>query len=169
VTGAIKIFTLSKSREAKRHVATALAPLAATRPVLEGFAMVPAATAIYAAILGLLGAVLTTNVILSRVRAKVDAGDGGRASLAQAIRAHGNFAEQAPLSLILIGLGEARGARPFIVNILGVALVLSRLASAYALSRTLNQSPGRQFGGGLAVLIIAAASIVILLALGGIK
>ncbi|MFZ0116267.1 MAG: MAPEG family protein, partial [Xanthobacteraceae bacterium] len=62
---------------------------------------VPSITAFYAALLGLLGAALT-NVIVNRVRSKVDAGDGGVAKLAQAVRAHANFAEQAPLALIVI-------------------------------------------------------------------
>ena len=64
----------------------------------------PFYTAIYAAILGLPAAILTVNVIVNRVRAKVDVADGGVAALGQAIRAHGNFAEHTPLALLLIGL-----------------------------------------------------------------
>ncbi|HEY2229561.1 MAG TPA: MAPEG family protein [Xanthobacteraceae bacterium] len=73
------------------------------------------ATAPYAALLGLLGAALTANVIVNRVRAGVDADDGGMANLAQAIRAQGNFVEQAPLALIVIALAEASGARLLVV------------------------------------------------------
>ncbi|HEY6258022.1 MAG TPA: MAPEG family protein [Xanthobacteraceae bacterium] len=123
----------------------------------------------YAAVLGLLGAILTINVILNRVRSRIDAGDGGVATLAQAIRAQGNFVEQAPLALIIIGLAEVSGARALVVHILGAALIAARLASAYALNRTLAQSPLRQFGGGVSVLILAAASIVLLLALAGLR
>jgi len=123
----------------------------------------------YAAILGLLGALLTVNVIANRVRARVDAGDGGVARLAQAIRAQANFVEQAPLALIVIALAEAAGARSLTVHALGAALLASRLASAYALNRSLGQSPLRQFGGGLSVLVALAASIALLLALGGVR
>jgi uncharacterized membrane protein YecN with MAPEG domain len=42
---------------------------------------VPSITAFYAALLGLLGAGLTVNVIVNRVGSKVDAGDGGVAKL----------------------------------------------------------------------------------------
>jgi len=63
----------------------------------------PYYTAIYAAVLGLLAVLLTVNVIVNRVRAKVDFGDGGVAVLGQAIRAHANFAEHTPLALLLIG------------------------------------------------------------------
>ena len=69
----------------------------------------PFHAAIYAALLGILAAVLTVNVIINRVRAKVDVGDGGVASLPQAIRAQANFVEHTPLALILVGLVEALG------------------------------------------------------------
>jgi uncharacterized membrane protein YecN with MAPEG domain len=125
--------------------------------------------AIYAALLGLLGALLTINVILNRVRSSINAGDGGVPALAQAIRAHANFVEQAPIALIVLGLAEVSGARVLVVNILGVGLIAARLASAHALNRTLAQSPLRQFGGGVSVLILAAASVALLLALGGVR
>ncbi len=50
--------------------------------------------ALYAAILGLLAAALTLNVILNRVRCGVESGDGGVPALMQAMRAHGNFIER---------------------------------------------------------------------------
>jgi uncharacterized membrane protein YecN with MAPEG domain len=131
-------------------------------------ATIPMISALYAAILGLLGAALTVNVIVNRVRSGVDVGDGGVAKLAQAIRAHANFAEQAPLALIVIALAEALGARGLVVHILGVALVAARLASAYALNRSLGQSGLRQFGGGVSVLDLLAASVVLLLAIAGV-
>jgi uncharacterized protein len=132
-------------------------------------ATIPVNSAFFAAILGLLGALLTANVIVNRVRARVDAGDGGVARLAQVIRAHANFAEQAPLALIVIGLAEASGARALVIQLLGVALLAARLASAYGLNRSLAQSPLRQFGGGVSVLVAIAAAVVALLALAGIR
>jgi uncharacterized membrane protein YecN with MAPEG domain len=131
-------------------------------------AIVPATTALYAALLGVLGAALTANVIANRVRFGVDAGDGGVAKLAQAIRAQANFVEQAPLALLVIGLAEVLGARVLVTQILGAVLLVTRLASAYALNRSLAQSPLRQFGGGFAVLLTIAASVTLLLAIAGI-
>jgi uncharacterized protein len=132
-------------------------------------ATVPTIAALYAALLGLLGAALTINVIVNRVRSKVDAGDGGVAKLAQAIRAHANFAEQAPLALIVIAFAEALGTRPWLVHIFGVALVLARLASALGLNRTLGQSPPRQLGASVTALVVIASAIAILLAVGGVR
>jgi hypothetical protein len=67
----------------------------------------PFYTAIYTAILGLLAALLTVNVIVNRVRAKVDVADGGVAALAQAIRAHGNLA----MDLVWLSWSRACSAR----------------------------------------------------------
>jgi len=125
----------------------------------------PLAVTPYAAILGLLGAALTVNVIVNRVKSGVAAGDGGVPKLAQAIRAHCNFAEQAPIALILILVAEAAGASA--TAILGALLMISRLATAYTLNRSLETTRLRVFGGGLGILVLAAASIIALLALGG--
>jgi uncharacterized membrane protein YecN with MAPEG domain len=127
------------------------------------------AVALYAAILGLLAAALTLNVILNRVRSGVESGDGGVPTLMQAMRAHGNFIEQAPIALILIASAEAAGARPLVVNTLGVALLIARFASAVALNRTIRQSPLRQFSGGLSGLLLIVSSATILLALAGVR
>ena len=70
----------------------------------------PAVTAIVAAVLGLLGVLLAVRVIVTRVRLGVNAGDGGHAVLAQAIRAHSNFTEHAPLAVLLLALAETSGA-----------------------------------------------------------
>jgi uncharacterized membrane protein YecN with MAPEG domain len=71
---------------------------------------------------GLSRRAVTANVIVNRVRAKVDVGDGGVAALAQAIRAHENFAEQTPLALLLVGLVEAFGYLSSVVIGLGAVL-----------------------------------------------
>jgi uncharacterized protein len=124
----------------------------------------PYYTAIYAAVLGLLGALLTINVIVNRVRAKVDVADGGVAALAQAIRAHGNFAEQTPLALLLIGLVEAFAYRSAVVIGLGAVLLLARLLSAWGLNSTLKQSFGRQSGATLTILVTAVSAALIIYA-----
>ena len=124
--------------------------------------MFPYATAVYAAVLGLLGAILTVNVIVNRARHNVTQGDGGVPALAQAIRAHCNFAEQVPLALILVGLVEAFGYRSMIIHGLGVVLLIGRLLSAWGLATTLTLSFGRQAGATLTILVVAVASVLIL-------
>ena len=124
----------------------------------------PYYTAIYAAILGLLAVALTVNVIVNRVRAKVQVSDGGVAALAQAIRAHGNFAEHTPIALLLVGLVEALGYRAPIVIGLGGALLLARLFSAWGLNSSLQLTFGRQAGATLTILVTLAAAALVLYA-----
>ena len=121
----------------------------------------------YAAVLGLIGAALTVNVIVNRVKSGVTAGDGGAPKLAQAIRAHCNFIEQAPLALIIIVLAELAGAQPVAIKVLGGLLVISRLANAAALNQTLENTKLRVAGGGLGIVTLAGASIVALMAVYG--
>ena len=129
----------------------------------------PFVTAVFAAVLGVVGAALTANAIRQRARTGVTSGDGGIAALAQAIRAHGNFIEQAPLALIGLAMAEGVGVRPLALNVLGVALIASRLASAIALNGSLGLTTLRVAGGGSAVVVQGAISLAILLALAGIR
>ena len=123
--------------------------------------VIPTASALYAAILGLLAATLTVRVIMGRAKTGVQAGDGGHAGLGQAIRAHANLSEQAPLALLLIALAEVLGTPTAWVHALGIVLVLARLSSAWGLSHSLDASQARQSGAGLTVLVVVLASLLI--------
>jgi len=127
----------------------------------------PYVTAFYAALIGLLAAVLTIRVIIGRTKYVVAAGDGGNPKLAQAIRAHANLAEQAPLVLLVIGFAEASGMPKLVVHGLGIVLVVARLLSAIGLSGSLADTLPRRAGAGLTVLTLVVASVLILLRLGG--
>lgn len=129
---------------------------------------VPIITALYGAIIGLLAVVLTVNVIRNRVGLKINDGDGGSEPMRMAIRAHANFAQHAPLALLLIGFAEAMGTSKIIIHVLGAALVLAQLLSAWGLSSAEGPTFGRQSGAGLTVLVTAAASIIILVREAGL-
>jgi uncharacterized membrane protein YecN with MAPEG domain len=128
----------------------------------------PFATAFYAALIGLLAAFLTVNVIRNRVRLKIDDVDGGKLEMRRFIRAHGNFSEHAPLILILMGAAEMGGAAKWTIHVLGIALIMARLLSAWGLSHSLEQSFGRQAGASITVLTLLAASVLILLRIAGV-
>jgi len=128
----------------------------------------PYVTAFYAALLGLLAAALTINVIRYRGRLAVAAGDGGNPLLAQAIRAHANLAEQVPLALLLIGLAEASGVAKPIINVLGIVLVIARLFSAFGLTASLADRLPRRIGAGTTILVVIAASLLILLRMANV-
>jgi uncharacterized membrane protein YecN with MAPEG domain len=131
-------------------------------------ANLPYVTAFYAALIGLLAAALTIRVIVGRTRFVVAAGDGGNPSLAQAIRAHANLAEHAPLVLLVIGFAEASGTPKTIIHVLGIVLVLARVLSAIGLSRSLADTLPRRVGAGLTVLTLIVASVLIFLRLADI-
>lgn len=122
----------------------------------------PIYSAFYAALLGLLSVLLTVRVILYRGRFQVGEGDGGQAPLRRAIRAHGNFIEQAPLALLLIVLAEGLGALPLVIHVLGILLLIGRLASAWQLSHTLGPGMLRSVGAGATLLATLAAAVLLL-------
>jgi len=123
----------------------------------------PTITATVAALIGLLAVLLAARVIVFRVRFKVNAGDGGHAPLAQAIRAHANLVEHAPLALIVLAFAEASvPAWRWLIMVLGVVLLIARLASAWGLSHSLGGSTGRQAGAGLTQLVTIVASLLVL-------
>ena len=123
----------------------------------------PTITATVAALIGLLAVLLAARVIVFRVRFKVNAGDGGHAPLAQAIRAHANLVEHAPLALIVLAFAEASvPAWRWLIMILGVLLLIARLASAWGLSHSLGGSTGRQAGAGLTQVVTVVASLLVL-------
>lgn len=108
-------------------------------------------TTFYAGLLALLYLVLAGNVIRTRGALKVNLGDGGHELLQRRIRAHGNFAEYAPLGLVLLGLLEAGGLPPWGLHALGISLLAGRLAHAFALS-SLTKRPATRVGGMLLTL-----------------
>lgn len=119
-----------------------------------------ATTALYGGILGLIYFALSANVIRYRFTLKVDLGDGGHKPLHRAIRAHANFAEYVPLSLLLIGLAEALLTRQVIIHLLGGGLVVGRIAHGWGLARATGASPGRMVGTILTMVVLFVAAVV---------
>ena len=122
----------------------------------------PNISATVAALLGLLAVLLTARVIVLRVRFNVNAGDGGQPLLAQAIRAHANLLELAPLALLLLTFAEWSVTWRWLILALGVVLLIARLASAWGLSHSLGLGTGRKAGAGLTSLVIVACSLLVL-------
>ena len=80
----------------------------------------------------------------------------------QEIPAHGNAVEYLPLCLILLGGMELNGYPSPIIHGFGLALLVSRIAHAWGLSRTSGLSAGR-FAGTLVTwtLMLAMAGFAI--------
>jgi uncharacterized membrane protein YecN with MAPEG domain len=120
-------------------------------------------TSIYAGLCGLLIAWLALQTIKVRRANKVKLGDGGVFELQSAIRAHGNFAEYMPITLILLFLLEFNGAPALIIHVIGAAFLFGRWTHAQGL---LNDNLRKRVTGmsftlniliGLAIANIAQA------------
>jgi uncharacterized membrane protein YecN with MAPEG domain len=124
----------------------------------------PVVTITAAAVLGLVFAALSVQVVAGRFSEKVDLGPGAdaRSPLSIAMRCQANFAEYVPLALLLIGLVELRDGPTLFVKVLAAALVLGRVAHPFGM-RMKAPNPFRGGGFMLSVLVLVAASVRALL------
>jgi uncharacterized membrane protein YecN with MAPEG domain len=122
------------------------------------------ATAIYAALSGLLFFGLSIRTIRMRRRHRVAIGDGDNAELRRAMRVHANFAEYTPLALLLVFFAESGGAPSLLVHGLGIALIAGRALHAWGVSQPRENFRYRVTGMVLtfSVLITAALEILVL-------
>ena len=91
-------------------------------------------TPIYAAIFALILVGLSSYVIKMRYKHRVSLGDGGNKELLKAIRAHGNFIEYVPMSLILLAMLELGGESGAVLHAFGGALLVGRIMHAPGLN-----------------------------------
>ncbi len=123
----------------------------------------PDITGLYAGLLALLFLWLSARVILHRRGHRISLGDGGDPQFRSLIRAHGNWAEYAPLALVLMALLELGGGPAWGLHVLGLMLLGGRLAHAAALTRPGLNLAARTLGMSLTLLVIGAAALWLLL------
>jgi uncharacterized membrane protein YecN with MAPEG domain len=114
-------------------------------------------TAIYAGLLAFGFILLTARTINARRRYGVSLGTPHR-MVERAVRAHGNFAEHVPLTLILLALCEANGLTAWALHVLGVALLGARVAHAHGISREPERTAWRVFGTSLTLTVLGASA-----------
>ncbi len=124
--------------------------------------MAASITAFYAGVIGLLLLALSYQVVRNRRRAGVSLGSGGDRDLERAIRAQGNLAEYAPMTLILMAMVEASGASPWLLHGCGSLLVVSRVLHATGLTGKRSVSLGRKLGiaGTWVVLLVISIAAI---------
>jgi uncharacterized membrane protein YecN with MAPEG domain len=116
-------------------------------------------SALYAGLLALLLLGLAARVSLLRSKLNVGMGHGNDASLARAIRVHGNAVEWIVPMLTLLLIAEIDGASRIFLHVCGATFVIARIAHAVGLSRTSKASPGRFWGTGGSWLVIGALAV----------
>jgi len=123
-----------------------------------------AIVAFYAGLNALIALTLAVLVVRQRRRTKTALGAGDNPAMQQAIRAHGNLIEYAPLILLLLLLLALIGLGTPWLHGLGVALTLGRVLHAWGLTTDPGQSFGRAAGIALtwATLAVALALCVVL-------
>jgi len=121
-------------------------------------------TFVYAALLALLFVVLSVRTLRMRRRLKIAMGDKGDQAMLRAMRVHSNFAEYAPLGLLLIYFVEESGSHPAYVHALGLSLVVGRALHAYGVSQVTENFRFRVTGMALTLGVLVAASVRLLYA-----
>ncbi len=119
-----------------------------------------------AGLLGLLAAALTVNVGRLRGKKRINLGDGGDPEMIAAIRAHGNFMEFVPLTLLLIYVAsDFHGFRT--VAILSVLLLLARVMHAGGMLGLVPK--GRVIGAVGTTLVLGVTGILLIVAGFGLR
>lgn len=126
--------------------------------------MITFITSFYAAVLGLLFFALSVQTIRARRQLQIAIGDRGDSQMLRAMRVHANFAEYVPLTLLLLFIFEFEGGSAVLVHVLGVTLVLGRVAHAYGVSRSPEDFRYRAAGMGLTFAALVGASLCLLAA-----
>ena len=106
-------------------------------------------TAFVAAVCALLLLVTAIDTVRQRLRLGAAFGDQGDAKLISASRAHGNLAEYAPITIILLGLLETARVNHMALLIIGAIFLLGRVGhiiGLYTPSEPGKAPLGRQVG-----------------------
>ncbi|MBQ4852048.1 MAPEG family protein [Pseudoalteromonas sp. MMG012] len=111
---------------------------------------------LYAALLILFYIKLSFEIIAIRKKQKVGLGDGGNRSLTNAIRAHANFSEYTPLTLILLFILEFQGISSWVVHTAGVVFLVARVIHWQAIKR--ENLKLRVVGMALTFLVLSGLS-----------
>jgi len=125
----------------------------------------PAITASYLGVLGLLYAFLGLRVARTRRGNKIGFGDGDNLYLRSAIRAHAHFAEYVPIIVIMNAFLEMGGASSAQMHVLLGTLTLSRVLHPFGMHAkpmTPQFIVGRIVGMILTVLVLVASALLLL-------
>ena len=124
--------------------------------------MIAPVTSIYAALLAFFFIYLSTRVIAARRSCRVAIWTGGRPELERAARVHANFAEYAPIALLLMLLAETARCPAAAMHIAGVVLIAGRMVHAWGVSRQREDYRFRTAGTAMSFAVVAALAMFLL-------
>lgn len=127
--------------------------------------MITPISAFYGGLLGITFIYLSILVMRGRRASKTSLGDGGDHHFQGVIRAHGNFAEYVPLTLVLMLVAELNHAHYLLLHLVGGCLLIGRIVHAYGLRHHSGASWQRMYGMLLtftALAVVATQNLVLL-------
>ncbi len=103
-------------------------------------------TPIYAILLTGIFLVLSSRVIISRRTEKIAYGDNDSPRVHARIRAHANWAEYVPITLLLLMMAELQGVSAVLLHLTGLTLLIARALHGYGMSFNPKWFRGRVWG-----------------------
>jgi uncharacterized protein len=128
---------------------------------MTGIAPLPV-SGLYAAALTLLFVVLSARVILYRRGHGISLGDAGDPVLVQRMRAQGNWAEYAPLGLVLLIIAELQGHPTPLLHAVGALLLIGRLMHGINFSFGIRSVVLRTGGMALTLTALILGAVLVL-------
>jgi uncharacterized protein len=119
-------------------------------------------TPVYAAVLAAIFIFLSLRVIAFRRGNRVSLGDGGHAVLANRIRAHANFNEYVPFTLLLMLMAELGGTAAVWLHLTGLLLVAGRVLHAVHLLALTGNYTLRTVGMTMTFIAMSLAALIAL-------
>ena len=119
-------------------------------------------TPAYAAIFAFIFVALSVRTLRLRRQLRVAIGHGNEPKLERATRAHANFAEYVPISILLIYFLEIHTVSSIWIHLLCTVLLVGRIVHAYGVSQVSEDHRYRVTGMALTFAVIISVSIGIL-------
>ena len=119
-------------------------------------------TGIYASLLAIVMIVLSFRVSMLRAQSDIPMLHGENIQLAEWVRRHGNFTENAPMGLILMGIVEAFGASFLLLNVIGGTLLVGRIVHPFGIAAKDENKLARGAGALLTAISMLICVVFIL-------
>ncbi len=117
-------------------------------------------TSVYAGLLALLLLVLAVRIIMYRRKNRIAYGNADKPRFTAMISAQSNFAEYAPIGLILLAVAELNGTDAAWLHTIGVMLLMGRMMHGLGLSFHPRQMLWRTWGMMLTLTAILLGAII---------
>ena len=117
-------------------------------------------TGLYAALFAFMQIYLTMQVVKHRKKHEISLGHGDNDELTRHVRVHGNFVETIPMALFLMLILETGGLDYWVIHVLGLGMLLSRIGHRIGLLSGHGHGAFRQYSVMLTTAIYVVAAVL---------